>query len=195
MSGNEFIQSGKYNTYQNLPAHFLRVEIIEIQEVIGSKKERLNNIFKAFQVPPLVREIDLLEATQKAVSLGEELDRVEEDNGNTGIEVDNPVNATAANDELNKQESTVRFQYDGELKMTVTIDKNEDKLDCTTYDQKFGEGESFHVMDYMTIFKVDVALVYEIIADRLYCDIVDDGLEVGSCILQLKNLEFATMSY
>lgn len=62
--------------------------------------------------------------------------------------------------------------------MDVQIESSKDNLDCTGIDPSEYEGaNSFHVMDYMTVFKVNIKLEYEIL-ENLFCDIVDDSLQV-----------------
>ena len=65
--------------------------------------------------------------------------------------------------------------------MDVTIDNQKDKLNCDTYDKNMFEGDSFHVIDYMTLFEVSVNLRYQI-TDNESCDIVDDDLQVCLCV-------------
>ena len=61
--------------------------------------------------------------------------------------------------------------------MDVQIDSSKDKLTCGVDPSEYEGADSFHVIDYMTVFKVNINLHYQIL-DNLYCDIVDDSLEV-----------------
>lgn len=76
-----------------------------------------------------------------------------------------------------EQLNTVRFQYDGTLMMDVEIDSSKNKLTCHRNPSDFEDADSFHVIDYMTVFAVNVNLKYEIL-NGLYCDIVDESLQV-----------------
>lgn len=62
--------------------------------------------------------------------------------------------------------------------MDVQIESSKDNLNCAGIVPSEYEGaNSFHVMDYMTVFKVNIKLEYEIL-ENLFCDIVDDSLQV-----------------
>lgn len=176
-SGNDFVLSGKQKVIQNIPAHFMHLEVVEI---LDSAQKRIDHIYNFFQSdPPVVRDIDLLDATEDAKLLQEDQQETSaEGNGNTGrgnaAEEAEGEMQTLVNDGLEAEQITVRFQYDGVLKMEVTIDEQKDVLDCPDYDlELFGSGESFHVMAYMTLFEVRVDLRYEL-SEGNSCDIVDD---------------------
>ena len=76
-----------------------------------------------------------------------------------------------------EQLDTVRFQYDGTLMLDVQIESSKNELTCNREPSDFEDADSFYVIEYMTVFKVNVNLQYEIL-EGLYCDIVDESYEV-----------------
>ena len=163
---------------------------LEVVEILDKAEKRIENIYNFFQSdPPVVRDIELLDATEDAKLIQKEQQEASaEGNGNTGRgnageEAGGEIQ-TLENDGLEAEQSTVRFQYDGFLKMEITIDEQEDVLDCSDYSlQLFGSGESFHVMAYMTIFVVRVDLRYDL-SENNSCDIVDD-IQVSQMICNI----------
>jgi hypothetical protein len=78
---------------------------------------------------------------------------------------------------VNSVKETVRFQYDGKLKMDVTLKQTDDNKTCqnnTSTDLTDPTiGKSFHVIDYMKIYKMRIDLFYEIIPGVAICDMLD----------------------
>ena len=87
-------------------------------------------------------------------------------------------NIDSLQEEEEKDLELVRFQFDGDLRMTVSID--EDTLTCSNYSTAdYGKGDSFHVVEYMTVFMVRTDFKYEIIKDLVECTYVDDDLKLN----------------
>ncbi len=190
------MQSATTNTYTNVPAQFLHLEVLDLLDSDGEKITLFTDFFQAGPDDggPLIREIDLLETAEefKEYEAGEE--EVIADEGNTGLQDEKEKeqeeeDLAEISAEVKGDQTTVRFQFDGKLTMKVTIDESQDKLTCENYDtSKYPKGEndarpgnmrSFHVINYMTMFNVRVDLEYEIHKEKnIYCDIVDDGLQV-----------------
>ena len=156
----------------NLPAAVLEVELVEIQD---QQDERIDEIWDAFQNPVVFRVIDLRETTEIEDMLQKEEEK--EVHTNTGTAEDEAGDLLADKDKVMEEEETVRFQYDGTLKMSVFIEHSSAyEVENVRYDQlstKIGF-DSFNVIDYMSLFKLRVDLEYEIIKDEVYCSKVDD---------------------
>ncbi len=179
--GKEYTQSGTTNTYLNVPAHFLHLEVLNVVDADENTIQGFYNYFQAS--PPIVREIDLLDTAQEFGEFEAGKEDVDVAEGDTGLQdEEEKEEEEEAFDEIDGEvkadRTTVRFQFDGKLIMEVIVEESKDELSCDNYDSKFGTGNSFHVMNYMTLFKVRVNLEYEIYVDKIYCDIVEDGLQV-----------------
>jgi hypothetical protein len=156
----------------NLPAAVLEVELVEIQD---QQDERIDEIYDAFQNPVVFRIIDLRETAEVEKMLQEE--EKKEVHTNTGTAEDEAGDLLAETDEVMEEEETIRFQYDGTLKMSVSIEHSSiHEVKNVRYDQLSLEPsfDSFHVIDYMSLFNLRVDLEYEIIKDEVYCSKVDD---------------------
>ena len=73
----------------------------------------------------------------------------------------------------------VRFQFDGELTLEITI--SGDELNCTNFNLKddYNGADSLHVLKYMEGFAVTVKPKYTLIKElNLYCDIMGDDLKL-----------------
>ena len=80
------------------------------------------------------------------------------------------ANAARPDEDQDENKETVRFQYDGKILMTIVVEESKYEDSC----KSFGDSRSFHVIDYMTIFKVRGNVRHEISQeDGLYCDIVE----------------------
>mmetsp|Transcript_21609 Transcript_21609/g.27877 ORF Transcript_21609/g.27877 Transcript_21609/m.27877 type:complete len:1916 (+) Transcript_21609:457-6204(+) len=176
--GMEKIQPDTRGLYNDLPAHLLDVEVVEITD---SENNRHDHIWEVFQGDrPLVRTIDL--RSFGAVDESIEVER-ESLSGNftTGIKAKDDIkeeeekNLETIAKEEEEDLDLVRFQFDGELQMEVSVFP--DSLRCS--DHPSTGGDSFHVLDYMTYFLVRVDLKYELIMDKVYCDIVDNDLKLS----------------
>ena len=167
--------------YDNVPAHLLDVQVMEIENPSKEPPARIGNIWNIFQGDrPLVRTIDLRSAgTADAAIEGER----ESLGGNytTGInskdnikqeEMEN-IETIAKEEEENLE--LVRFQYDGDLMMEVSV--LPDLLECSNYSST-EDTDSFHVLDYMKYFLVRIDLKYEIIEDKVYRNIVDSEMKL-----------------
>ena len=156
----------------DLPAAVLEVELVEIQD---QQDERIVEIWDAFQDPVVFRTIDLRETAEVENMLQDEEEK--EVHTNTGTAEDEAGDLLAETDEVMEEEETVRFQYDGTLRMIVSIEHSSAReLENVRYDQLSPKKsfDSFHVIDYMSLFKLRVDLEYEIIKDEVYCSKVDD---------------------
>ena len=147
-----------------MPAAILDVQIIDIEDDDG----RIDIIWEAFQNPPLIRSIDL-----RGIQGQNETATENEDNkfdGDTGTAKDEQASDNP--DGTLEEDSKVRFQYDGFLNMNVIFDQNNaTTLDCFDPDV-YDDADSFHVIEYMTIFRVRIDVFYQIAEDKL-CDVVD----------------------
>mmetsp|Transcript_2528 Transcript_2528/g.3496 ORF Transcript_2528/g.3496 Transcript_2528/m.3496 type:complete len:156 (-) Transcript_2528:489-956(-) len=147
---------------------------------------RIINISDFFQgSSPIVRTIDLLGFPEKEKQRKEEKERNEKGNGETGIAKKAPTEAeqaeAIAEAEVDADEGSVRFQWDGTLRMVFNIPDN-DLLECDSYEgYPYPAGKSFHVMEYMQLFEISVKLYYEL-SPGIICDIVDeDEIKVWLC--------------
>ena len=178
-----FVQSDNIIDYTNIPAHIMNVEVLD---VVDSDASTIFPVWQFFQgTNPLVRTIDLrdVEQVKKEVEL-----EGSSANTDTGKE-DKAAKQTEKEDlaviesEEEDQLDTVRFQYDGVLKMNVEIDRGAKKFKCAKDEESwpklanFGGAQSLHVIDYMESFFVNIYLEYEIL-EGITCDIVDDDLRV-----------------
>lgn len=67
---------------------------------------------------------------------------------------------------------------DGTLEMKVRLDQRKDELECDEANPSdYEDSNTLHVMEYMTLFKVDIDLEYKIL-DGMYCDRVDENLKI-----------------
>lgn len=171
--------------FGNLPAAILEVQITEIIDTMTDT--RLNAIHAAFQDPPVIRSIDLRDTSTK----NEAIEDSNEDQfvGDSGTGTKDAKNTSDVDSEgAQEDDATVRFQYDGILKMDVEYTpvggsvlpdlKDCDKLDLDD------EVDSFHVMDYLTLFYVRVDLEYVLIersdpSMSLTCDIIENNITVS----------------
>ncbi len=177
------------NIYRGVPAHFLQIEVIEIED---DNDTRIDNIYNFFQdTSPVVRTIDMLDFPGQEEKIKEGEKTQADGNGDTGrtnkAKSEEDEALAKADAEVEADEGAVRFQWDGVLKMTVKIPdtKGEDLLECETHGFPVGEGKSFHVMEYMQLFDLSVKLHYEL-APGIICDIVDaDELKVCTTMLGL----------
>lgn len=160
--------------HQDLPAQLLNIQIIE------SQHSHIQDFFRGTN--PVVRTIDLRDTEGEDALVNDELnERQEFDGEDTGTV--NPTDEAFGQDAegqekaVNSVKETVRFQYDGKLKMDVTLRQTDDKKTCQNNtstdltDQTIGK--SFHVIDYMTIYKMRIDLFYEIIPGVAICDMLD----------------------
>eukprot|EP00559_Dactyliosolen_fragilissimus_P002088 CAMPEP_0184871508 /NCGR_PEP_ID=MMETSP0580-20130426/40756_1 /TAXON_ID=1118495 /ORGANISM="Dactyliosolen fragilissimus" /LENGTH=2372 /DNA_ID=CAMNT_0027374173 /DNA_START=995 /DNA_END=8116 /DNA_ORIENTATION=+ len=161
--------------YNNVPAHLVDVQVVQIKDT--TTKKRHKHIWRFFQGDrPLVRTIDLRSTGTADTAIEEERGSLS-NNATTGINSKDDIkqeekkNIEAIAEEEEEDLELVRFQYDGELQMKVSV--SHDSLQCSNY--LSNGGNSFHVLDYMKPFVVTVDLKYEIIKDKVYCDIVDSN--------------------
>ena len=162
--------------HQDLPAQLLNIEIKETEHQVIQEFFRGTN--------PVVRTIDLRDTEGQDALVKEEIDeRREFDGEDTGTV--NPTDEAFGEDTegqqkaVDKVKETVRFQYDGALKMDVTLRKSDEKKTCatpqvTTVLTDTTIGKSFHVIDYMKIFRIRLDLFYEIIPGGAICDMLDE---------------------
>ena len=177
-------QSGHVNTYTRIPAHLIHVEV---EKVVDEQDNPITPVMNFFQgARPLVRVIDLRDAdTIKEDFKAEEKSMVTNTTTGTENTEDLDEEKKGLRDTEEKEEEnldTVRFQFNGVLKMEVIIDEKKDGRDCDFKDNSvpadYGGAQSLHVIEYMTHFSVEVKLKYEILTG-LFCDIVDDNLSIS----------------
>ena len=178
------LHQNDYEEFHNgVPAHFLELQINDIKGKIdeNGSSSRINNIYAILSLQ--VRTINLLMAGTEAEMVDMEMDQRKELEGNqgTGDTTDLETALKDGEDESLKAHDTVRFQFDGTLKMNVTV-IDEKELDCDDDVKPVQEydplkSQSFHLVPYMEIFKVDIGLYYEINKEEeIYCHKVDDKI-------------------
>jgi hypothetical protein len=137
-----------------------------------------------------VRTIDLRDTENEEVLLEDEEQSRNEIEGDTGV---TDTEAFEGNDEgmadvLKEVQETVRFQFDGQLRMNVNVPEMDpdvaegptvvvDELTCDNFTMSPNPDtystQSFHVIDYMKLFDVRIDLKYEIF-DGMFCDDIDE---------------------
>jgi len=182
-----FVQSDNIIDFTNIPAHIMNIEVVDI---VDSDESTIFPIWQVFQgTNPIVRSIDLrdvgaeLENEQTAVESSSS--RTDTGKENTAAEDRQDEELSAIEEKEDESLDTVRFQYDGVLKMEVVIDRSEDKYpnSCEKEEEDqpnpadFNGADSLHVMEYMKTFTVDVYFQYQIL-EGVTCDIVDDDLRL-----------------
>lgn len=150
----------------NLPAAILEVKIQEVKDPDGNAIEVISAAFMG-----IIRTIDLRdtgeiegflqekEASQVDTNTGTDQDRVE--TSALGYE----TNPLKEGEEIVEQEEVVRFQYDGDLTLTVEVEHpSHREIQDVHYDQLPADipFDSFHVIDFMTVFSLQVNLKYNI---------------------------------
>jgi len=187
---SEEVQQNVYKKlYQTLPAQVLEVQVVDFRDKPDGP-EKKNSIRYTFLVDyfqgvsPKKRTIDMRETENEENLIANEIENRQEYEGNTGTgnteSFDSAADGSAG--DFDEMKETVRFQYDGVLKMEVTVDSTYDKLSCDGYEELTladrTSSQSFHVVDYMSLFKVRIDLEYEIIPGShtslpVVCDILD----------------------
>lgn len=187
---SEVMQQNVYKKlYQTLPAQVLEVQVVDFRDQPdGPEKEnssRYTFLVDYFQgVSPKKRTIDMRETENEENLIAKEIEGRKEFEGNTGTgnteSFDSAADGSAG--DFDEMKETVRFQYDGVLKMEVTVDSTYNKLSCDGYEELTladrTSSQSFHVVDYMSLFQVRIDLEYEIIPGSetslpVVCDILD----------------------
>ena len=175
------MQEGYEKLHQNLPAHFLEVQIIDIHDsncdfeiksrTFGTNDCTIKYIWDFFQgTSPIIRTINLLETEGQDEAMenvvkeeeGEEIDNGLESGSTEVSSIDNAI----------QDKEKVRFQFDGKLIIDVQVSIG-DLLDCSPDQLSSSASNSFHVVEYMSIIVMRVNLKYEIIEGSVYCDRVD----------------------
>ncbi|GFH57847.1 hypothetical protein CTEN210_14323 [Chaetoceros tenuissimus] len=158
-------------TFTDVPAAVLEVQITDVRESTPNQdpleNDEIGIVKEAFAT--ITRSIDLLDTGAMSDELSSLEAEEETRTGDTGV-VANPENSPFDSSEVEGLEK-VRFQYDGQLKMDVQIPTSK-----TCDADPEGSFDSFHVMDYMTVFNLTIGLHHDILGQR--CDIVDDGYRV-----------------
>ena len=150
--------------YQSVPPAMLEVSLEQIEDDTGEPRIlMLEELRKSGS-----RTIDLVDIPIDRNKLFE----TDGNEGNTGTPQDNyNADATESDEDQDENKKTVRFQYDGKILMNIVVEESKDHaISCKSNE----DSRSFHVIDYMTIFKVRGNVVHEISKeDGLYCDIVE----------------------
>lgn len=118
---------------------------------------------------PEKRIVNLLDTWKESEALNSEVEKEDNADGDTTIHDLVPAQ------DMEKLTETVRFQYDGVLKMEVTV-PSDDLFTCelgTNYTKAPG-ANSFHVVEYMHVILVRIDLLLEIVEGKVYCDQVDE---------------------
>lgn len=169
--GKTVLQKTYRQRIGKLPAAILEVQI---SEILDENDKRIIPIWEFFQSPPLLRTINLLDTSViQGLIEDEEESEFKAETGTTKDDLKSPLQDNAMD-----EEETIRFQYDGDLKMYISIESSSsyDQKDC--YADRSSDWDSFHVIDYMSVFKVRIDLEHEILKDKIYCDMVDDKYQV-----------------
>ena len=174
-------QPGFEMLHQGVPAQFLEVEIVDI---LDDSMDRIDFLFDHFQAEgPIIHTVNLLDTETEDNIVGDEKQERKDKEGSPGIADTGDFDDTSdkQTDDTDKLKETVRFQYDGKMIMKVTLRDGDDLLQCKNYTQGPDDDvtQSFHVLDYMKAFAVNIQLRYELIAaddgfEGVYCDKVDE---------------------
>jgi len=168
------------NVCNNLPAHRLEVQLMDIRD---DQDSRHQHIYEHFQGPqPESRIIDLRDSVTVDNAVEKEKNISESNEAKKGTENNNYIeqekkDEAAMEMEEEEETETVRFQYDGKLKVEVTVPH--DELKCSSYSLvDYNNANSLHVVEYMERYNIKIDLKYEIINNQVYCDIVEAGLKI-----------------
>ena len=144
-------QSSWKGVYQSVPPAILEVILDGIQDDRGEPRHLI------------------LEELQKIGS--ETINLVDVQSAQNKLFETDGNDATESDEDPDENKETVRFQYDGKILMNIVVEESKDHaISCKSNE----DSRSFHVIDYMTIFKVRGNVVHEISKeDGLYCDIVE----------------------
>lgn len=159
----DFTQSSFEKIYNAMPAHFLNVRVKEVDA--GDASAVITNYFLS-EDP---RSINLLRTAEEDQALNTVIEEEEESTSNTGTPNEGLDDIESVKTAETLKE-TIRFQYDGNLKMEVSVVG--DRLECEK-DPATILGDSFHVVDYMQLIDISVKLEFEIIPNSLFCNLVD----------------------
>lgn len=176
-------QPGFEMLHNDVPAQFLEVQIEDISDD-STPQERIIFLYEHFQTEgPIIHTINLLDTETEDNIVGDEQQERKDKEGSPGIADTGAFDNTSDNqiDDTDKLKESVRFQYDGKMIMEVTLRDGDDLLECANYTQAPDPDvtQSFHVLDYMKPFAVNIQLRYELIAadddfEGVYCDKVDE---------------------
>ncbi|GFH43554.1 hypothetical protein CTEN210_00027 [Chaetoceros tenuissimus] len=157
--------------YDDVPAHFLEVKVLNVRKNTESKEE-IGEVKRYFNgEDPVVRTIDLLNTAEEDDAEDELI--VTEDKGSTGTDTSEVKDKSSYRSSEERKE-TVRFQYDGTLEMKFQVSDESDSYDNENCDADVDtiSGRSFHVVQYMSLVPIDMQLRYKIL-ENLYCNYVD----------------------
>lgn len=167
-----WVQNGYEKVYNNVPAQFLEVKIDHISDEsvpIGQFSQYFNGD------DPIVRSINLISTEEEDKQTNKVLQNNEDDSANAGTPGRNIEDLDSVKS-AEKLKETVRFQYDGVLKMDFSVASSDDSLACIPVRDPAIHPtlESFHVVEYMDIISIDIQLKFEIYKEKnLYCNLVD----------------------
>jgi len=126
--------------YQTLPAQVLEVQIVDFRDQPdGPEKQnssRYNFLVDYFQGnSPKLKIIDMRETENEENLIAKEIEGRKEFEGNTGTGNTDSFDSAADGGagDFDEMKETVRFQYDGVLKMEVTVNSTYDELSCDSY--------------------------------------------------------------
>ena len=159
-------------TYTEVPSAVLEVQVTDVRESTPNddplKNAEIGLVKEDFAT--VIRTINLLDTN----AMNEELEylNTEEESrmGDTGT-VDAELPSSPFDSSEVKSMEAVRFQYNGHLKMKVTIPTSN-----TCEEPPTGSFDSFHVMDYMTVFTLRIELHHDILGEK--CELVDEGYKI-----------------
>ena len=179
-------QPGFEMLHQGVPAQMLEVQIVDI---LDDSQETITPLYEHFITEgPIIHTVNLLDTETEETVVGDEQQERKDKEGSPGIAKTDDFDTASDNQigDTQKLKESVRFQYDGRMIMKVTLSKPKppkivELLDCKNYAQTEDTDvtQSFHVLNYMTTFGVDVQLRYELIvpvndSPGVYCDQVDE---------------------
>ena len=182
-----YVQSDNIIDFSNIPAHIMYVEVLDVVDSDGSS---IFPIWQFFQgTNPIVRAIDLRDVDAEINILDNSANISNTGKEDEGAEETEREELAVMERKEEDQLDTVRFQYDGVLNMEVVVDRSKDRYTCEKEDRPnpadYTGAQSLHVIEYMTLFTVDIKLKYQIL-EGVTCDIVDDDLRV----LVINNVGF-----
>jgi len=174
-------QQGFEMLHRGVPAQILEVQI---EDILDDSMDRIDFLFEHFQAEgPIIHTVNLLDTETEDDIVGDEQQDRNDKEGSPGIRDTGDFDNKSDNqtEDTEKLKESVRFQYDGRMIMKVTLRDGDDLLECANYTQAPNPDvtQSFHVLNYMQTFGVNIQLRYELIeadvnSDGVYCDKVDE---------------------
>jgi hypothetical protein len=153
-----------------VPAQVLDVRVVDVLEVISRTKSRTRANIREFFIPDnMIQMVNLLETAME--------DDAIKGNSTEGNSTDTEKEEEA----LQETRETVRFQFDGDLEISLRVLGPSEKGACTTdRSPKDDVTYSLHVMRQASDFTPMLMLKYKVLDSDppLYCDMLSDDMSV-----------------